>query len=68
MTCYTVKEEVMNRLALSVLVGTDNSLIVVVRIRTDTHDHPHFAFTVKRVLEEVSQFGVSVGNNLDNGT
>ena len=44
---------------------THNGLVIVLIAGAHTHHHTHSALPVKIVLEQVSQLGVSVGNNLD---
>ena len=41
-----------------------NCLIIVLCLWADTHNHPHFPLPIEVVLEEVSQLGVSIGDNL----
>lgn len=46
------------------LHGSYQALLVVLSFRIHAHNHPHFSFTVKIVLEEMSQFGISVRDHL----
>lgn len=40
------------------------AFLIVLGFRINTHNHTHFSFAIKIVLEEVSQFGISVWNHL----
>lgn len=44
--------------------GIYQAFLIVLRFGIYTHDHPNFPFPVEIVLEEMSQFGISVWNHL----
>lgn len=44
--------------------GIYQAFLVVLSLGIHTHDHPNFPFSIKVVLEEMSQFGISVRNHL----
>lgn len=44
--------------------GIYQAFLVVLSLGIHAHDHPNFPFSIKIVLEEMSQFGISVRNHL----
>lgn len=44
--------------------GIYQAFLVVLSLGIHTDDHPNFPFPVEIVLEEMSQFGISVWNHL----
>lgn len=42
-----------------------HSFLVVISLWVNTHNHPHFSFSIKVVFKEMCNFGVSVRHHLD---
>lgn len=42
-----------------------HSFLIVISLWVNTHNHPHFSFSIKVVFKQMCNFGVSVWHHLD---